>query len=86
VVHLGGPQLPGATARRDAEFDGVLLLGTSTLSGEFATLGAWRRRVHCDTGYLRFEAPERQLVEIESFGELALATAARGSDGLGIGL
>jgi hypothetical protein len=35
---------------------------------------------------MRFDAPERQLVEFESFAELALATVASGSDGLGIGL
>jgi hypothetical protein len=65
-------------ALRDAKIKSVLLLGTSTISGEFATLGPWRRRVHCVLGVLHFDDPERNIGEFEGFAELAAAASVDG--------
>lgn len=65
-------------ALRDAKIETVLLLGTSTISGEFATLGPWRQRVHCTLGVLHFNDPERNIDEFESFAELAAAASVDG--------
>lgn len=62
----------------------VLLLGNHTLSGELATLGPWRRRVHCRLGFLRFDDFGRNLEEFEDFTALAMAASAAGPAGLRI--
>lgn len=59
-----------ATAH-DAGVEAVLLLGTSTISGELATVGPWRRRVHCAIGVLELGGTEQDLHEFESVAELA---------------
>lgn len=66
----------------DVGIEVVLLLGSHTLSGEFATLGPWRRRVHCRLGFLRLDARGHGLDEFEGFTEVAIAASAEGRAGL----
>ncbi|WP_181232835.1 hypothetical protein [Enhygromyxa salina] len=65
-------------AAREADVEAVLLLGVSTLSGEFATIGPWRRRIYCGLGVLRFDDPTRNIHEFEGFADLATAASVDG--------
>ncbi|MCA9697078.1 MAG: hypothetical protein KC431_06115 [Myxococcales bacterium] len=65
-------------AAREANVKEVLLLGSGEISGEFETIGPWRRHIQCGLGVLHFDAPQRHLSEYRSLAELAAAASAPG--------
>jgi hypothetical protein len=68
---------------REAGVRSALLLGSGTISGEFATLGPWRLRVLCGLGMVRLDGQaDRTIHEFGSVAELAAAAAVEGGVGL----